>query len=87
MRSSGLQGASAAPLPLIRFAARSTSRSAAATSGPTRMLSTISSMKRLSNKPSLASSTVSRVASCNADPTSTRMSGEPITLNSTWRWS
>ena len=44
-------------------------------------------MNRLSNNPSLASSTVSRTASCSAGPTSTRMSGEPITLNSTWRWS
>ena len=51
------------------------------------MLSTISSMNRLSNSPSLASSTVSRAASCSAGPTSTRMSGEPITLNSTCRWS
>ena len=43
----------------MRSCARSTKRFAATTSGPLQIESTISSMNRLSNKPSLASSTVS----------------------------
>ena len=84
VRSSGFDGAVPPPVAMRPWAA-STSEPTELSSGPLRIASTISSGNRLSNRPSLASSSVSRGASSVGGPISIRIWSEPITFEMTCR--